>query len=159
MNSPWAAADPYSNHNGGILFFDLTDSFIAEWVTAEAAAIRNRAQKHKMKCSKVHRVDVINFRRKQYGIPPTNPFAERAKTWEIHLRYEKSLRMSQDAATGLIYCGDVVTEPEEINILEVGKITDGDKHEGVHTYNTSGCGVITNYTFLDKGIFLFKPEL
>ena len=158
----WAVADPYSNHNGGILFFGL-DGFLYCGMGdgGSGGDPGNRAQNTNEMLGKVHRVDVnTTSGGNNYGIPPTNPFAGGGGRPEIFTYGMRNpWRMSQDAATGLIYCGDVGQESwEEINILEVGKNYGWRCYEGVHTYNTSGCGVITNYTFPIKEYSSSSPN-
>ena len=147
----WAVADPYSNHNGGILFFGL-DGFLYCGMGdgGSGGDPGNRAQNTNEMLGKVHRVNVDTATGgNNYGIPPTNPFATGGGRPEIFTwGMRNPWRISQDPVTGLIYCGDVGQDAwEEVDILQVGKNYGWRCYEGNHTYNTSGCGVITDYTF------------
>ncbi len=147
----WAVTDPYSNHNGGILFFGL-DGFLYCGMGdgGSGGDPGNRAQNTNEMLGKVHRVDVnTTAGGNNYGIPASNPFAGGGGRPEIFTwGHRNPWRVSQDPVTGLIWCGDVGQDAwEEIDLLEVGKNYGWRCYEGTHTYNTSGCGVITNYTF------------
>lgn len=84
-----------------------------------------------------------------YSIPPTNPFAGGGGAPEIYaIGMRNPWRFSRDAVTGTIYCGDVGQDAwEEVDTLAVGKNYGWRCYEGNHTFNTSGCGPIGNYTF------------
>ena len=149
--SLWAVSDPYSNHNGGILFFGL-DGFLYCGMGdgGSGGDPGNRSQNTNEMLGKFHRIDVnTTSGGNNYGIPPTNPFATgggRPEIFAYGLR--NPWRASQDPVTGFIYCGDVGQDAwEEVDILEVGKNYGWRCYEGNHTYNTSGCGAISNYTF------------
>ena len=147
----WAVQDPYSNHNGGILFFGLDGYLYCGMGDGGSGGDPgNRAQNTNEMLGKVHRVDVnTTSGGNNYGIPPTNPFATgggRPEIFTVGMR--NPWRISQDPATGLIYCGDVGQDAwEEVDILQVGLNYGWRCYEGNHTYNTSGCGPIGNYTF------------
>lgn len=158
----WAVTDPYSNHNGGILFFGL-DGFLYCGMGdgGSGGDPGNRAQNTNEMLGKVHRIDVNTASGgNNYGIPPTNPFATGGGRPEIFTYGMRNpWRISQDPVTGFIYCGDVGQELwEEVNILEVGKNYGWRCYEGNHTYNTSGCGAITNYTFPIKEYSSSSPS-
>jgi len=144
-------ADPFSNHNGGILFFGL-DGFlhIGMGDGGSGGDPGNRAQNPNELLGKVLRLNVDTVSGgNNYGIPPTNPFATGGGRPEIFtLGMRNPWRISQDPVTGLMYCADVGQNAwEEISLLEVGRNYGWRCYEGNHPYNTSGCGPIGNYTF------------
>ncbi len=147
----WAVSDPFSNHNGGIVFFGLDGYlYVGMGDGGSAGDPGNRAQNPNEMLGKIHRINVDTATGgNNYGIPPTNPYASgggRSEIFTIGMR--NPWRMSQDPITGLIYCGDVGQGAwEEIDIIEVGKNYGWRCYEGNHEYNTSGCGAISNYTF------------
>ncbi|MBV6477640.1 MAG: hypothetical protein HGGPFJEG_00380 [Ignavibacteria bacterium] len=144
-------AQPYSNHNGGIVFFGLDGYLhIGMGDGGSGGDPGNRAQNVNELLGKVLRINVDSASGgNNYSIPPTNPFAGgggRAEIFTIGMR--NPWRISQDPVTGIIWCGDVGQDAwEEVDILEVGKNYGWRCYEGNHTYNTSGCGPITDYTF------------
>ncbi len=144
-------SQPFSNHNGGIIFFGL-DGFlhIGMGDGGSGGDPGNRAQNVNELLGKVLRINVDSASGgNNYSIPPTNPFAQgggRAEIFTIGMR--NPWRISQDPVTGLIWCGDVGQDAwEEVDILEVGRNYGWRCYEGNATYNTSGCGPSTNYTF------------
>lgn len=144
-------SQPFSNHNGGIVFFGL-DGFlyIGMGDGGSAGDPGNRAQNPDELLGKILRLDVNSTSGgNNYGIPPSNPYAGgggRAEIFTLGMR--NPWRVSQDPVTGLIYCGDVGQGSwEEIDILEVGKNYGWRCYEGNNTYNTSGCGPVSAYTF------------
>ncbi|MBK8552908.1 MAG: PQQ-dependent sugar dehydrogenase [Ignavibacteria bacterium] len=147
----WAVSDPFSNHNGGIIFFGLDGYlYVGMGDGGSAGDPGNRAQNTNEMLGKIHRINVDTATGgNNYGIPPTNPFASGGGRPEIfNVGMRNPWRMSQDPVTGLIYCGDVGQGAwEEVDILEVGKNYGWRCYEGNHEYNTSGCGPISNYTF------------
>jgi hypothetical protein len=84
-----------------------------------------------------------------YSIPPSNPFATGGGAPEIYaIGMRNPWRFSRDPVTGTIYCGDVGQDAwEEVDTLAVGKNYGWRCYEGNHTFNTSGCGPIGDYTF------------
>ncbi len=143
--------DPYSNHNGGILFFGLDGYlYIGMGDGGSGGDPGNRAQNVNELLGKVLRLNVDSTSNgNNYAIPPTNPFASgggRPEIFTIGMR--NPWRMSQDQVTGIIWCGDVGQDAwEEIDHIEVGKNYGWRCYEGNHPYNTSGCGPISDYTF------------
>lgn len=119
--------DPYSNHNGGMmefgndgyLYFSIGDG-------GSGGDPGNRAQNDAQFFGKIHRIDVdTRTGGKQYGIPPTNPFANspdgptdpRPEIWHKGLR--NPFRFSFDRMTGDIYIGDVGQGPNPPNLEEI----------------------------------------
>ena len=142
---------PYSNHNGGILFFGQ-DGYLYDGKGdgGNAGDPSNRAQNLDSLLGKILRINVdTTIGAQNYGIPATNPFASGGGRPEIFTwGMRNPWRMSQDPVTGLIWCGDVGQGLwEEIDILEVGKNYGWRCYEGNATYNTSGCGPSSLYTF------------
>lgn len=144
-------SQPYSNHNGGIVFFGLDGYlYIGMGDGGSGGDPGDRAQNVNELLGKVLRINVDSTSGgNNYSIPPTNPFAQgggRPEIFTIGMR--NPWRISQDATTGLIWCADVGQDAwEEVDLLEVGKNYGWRCYEGNAPYNTSGCGPSTNYTF------------
>ena len=119
--------DPYTNHNGGMmefgndgyLYFSIGDG-------GSAGDPQDRAQNDAQFFGKILRIDVdTRTGTKQYGIPPTNPFAAsadgptdpRPEVWHKGLR--NPFRFSFDRVTGDIYIGDVGQGPNPPNLEEI----------------------------------------
>ena len=142
---------PFSNHNGGCLMMGQ-DGFlyIGMGDGGSGGDPNNNAQNVNVLLGKILRIDVDNpSGGNNYGIPPTNPFAGGGGAPEIFtVGMRNPWRFSQDPVTGTIYCADVGQDAwEEVDTLAVGKNYGWRCYEGNHTYNTSGCGPIGNYTF------------
>lgn len=143
---------PFSNHNGGMIFFGLDGYFyIGMGDGGSSGDPGNRAQTITEKLGKILRINVdTTVGPQNYGIPPTNIYADTgAGAKEIYaLGIRNPWRMSQDQVTGHIYCADVGQGSwEEIDIIENGKNYGWRCYEGNNPYNTSGCGPQGNYTF------------
>ncbi|MBX7043617.1 MAG: PQQ-dependent sugar dehydrogenase [Ignavibacteria bacterium] len=144
-------SQPYSNHNGGIVFFGLDGYLhIGMGDGGSGGDPGNRAQNVDELLGKVLRINVDSASGgNNYSIPATNPFAQgggRPEIFTIGMR--NPWRISVDATTGLIWCADVGQDAwEEVDLLEVGKNYGWRCYEGNATYNTSGCGPVANYTF------------
>ncbi len=144
-------SQPFSNHNGGIVFFGLDGYLhIGMGDGGSGGDPGNRAQTLTELLGKVLRINVDSVSGgNNYSIPPTNPFAQgggRPEIFTIGMR--NPWRISQDPVTGLIWCGDVGQDAwEEVDILEVGKNYGWRCYEGNNPYNTNGCLPSSNYTF------------
>jgi len=120
-------ADPYSNHNGGMLEFGQ-DGYLYMSIGdgGSGGDPQNRAQNDAALFGKLLRIDVdTRTGTKQYGIPPTNPFASsadgpsdpRPEVWNKGLR--NPFRFSFDRQTGDLYIGDVGQGPNPPNLEEI----------------------------------------
>ncbi len=119
--------DPYSNHNGGMLEFG-SDGFLYMSIGdgGSGGDPQNRAQNDAVLFGKLLRIDVdTRTGGKQYGIPPTNPFATsadgptdpRPEVWNKGLR--NPFRFSIDKTTNNVYIGDVGQGPNPPNLEEI----------------------------------------
>lgn len=146
-------AQPYTNHNAGdlkfgpdgYLYFGLGDG-------GSFDDPQNRAQNTQTLLGKMIRIDVDNG--SPYSVPANNPFVGNGSVldeiWAIGVR--NPWRFSFDRCTGDLWIGDVGQDDwEEVDFEPAG---DAGGHnygwrcyEANHTFNTSGCGVIGNYTF------------
>jgi glucose/arabinose dehydrogenase len=144
-------AQPFSNHNGGMLLFGLDGyMYIGMGDGGSGGDPGNRAQNPNELLGKILRINVdTTIGSQNYGIPPTNPFVSGGGRPEIYtLGMRNPWRFTQDPVTGVIYAADVGQESwEEISIIENGKNYGWRCYEGTHAYNTSGCGPISNYIF------------
>jgi glucose/arabinose dehydrogenase len=120
-------ADPYVNHNGGMMEFG-SDGFLYFSIGdgGSGGDPQNRAQNDRVMFGKLLRIDVdTRTGTKQYGIPATNPFASSADTandprpeiWNKGLR--NPFRFSIDKATNNIYIGDVGQGSNPPNLEEI----------------------------------------
>jgi hypothetical protein len=143
---------PFSNHNGGMIFFGLDNYlYIGMGDGGSAGDPGNRAQTITEKLGKILRIDIdTTIGPQNYGIPPSNVYADTgAGAKEIFaLGMRNPWRISQDHVTGHIYAADVGQGSwEEIDIIENGENYGWRCYEGNNPYNTSGCGPQGNYTF------------
>jgi Glucose / Sorbosone dehydrogenase/Secretion system C-terminal sorting domain len=137
---------PYTNHNGGILFFGLDGYlYIGMGDGGSAGDPQNRAQNLDSLLGKILRIDVdTTVGGQNYGIPPTNPFAGGGGRPEIFCYGMRNpWRVSQDPVTGDIVCGDVGQGTyEEVDLIDGGKNYGWRIMEGLHCYNPpSGCNM------------------
>lgn len=111
-------AQPYENHNGGMLLFGPDGYlYIGMGDGGSAGDPHNHGQTMTSLLGKMLRVDVDGA--PPYAIPPSNPFVgqttPRAEIWASGLR--NPWRFSFDRATGALFIADVGQgEREEINI-------------------------------------------
>ncbi len=140
---------PAGNHNGGTLLFG-PDGYL--YIGMGDGGPSDRAQNPQTLLGKMLRIDVDNGL--PYTIPSTNPFVNDGSTlneiWALGLR--NPFRWSFDRLTGDLWIGDVGQSSwEEFNFQPAS--SDGGEnygwqcYEGNATFNTSGCGPISNYTF------------
>ena len=120
-------ADPYSNHNAGMIEFG-SDGYLYMSIGdgGSGGDPQNRAQNDASLFGKMLRIDVdTRTGNKQYGIPPTNPFATsadgaadpRPEVWNKGLR--NPFRFSFDRMTGDLYIGDVGQGNNPPNLEEI----------------------------------------
>lgn len=138
--------DPFSNHNGGTLFFGLDGYLYAGWGDGGSGGDPgNRAQNLDSLLGKIIRINVdTTVGAQNYGIPATNPFALGGGRPEIFSwGMRNPWRFSQDPVTGLIWCADVGQDLyEEIDLIANGKNYGWRITEGLHCYNpSSGCNM------------------
>jgi hypothetical protein len=110
---------PFTNHNGGMLLFDDAGYLVIGLGDGGGAGDPgNRAENPGNLLGKLLRIDVdTSSGGRQYGIPPTNPFAQGGGAPEVYmLGLRNPWRFALDA--GLLYIGDVGQgEREEVTIL------------------------------------------
>ncbi len=143
---------PFSNHNGGNLEFGPDGYlYIGMGDGGSGGDPGNRAQNLDSLLGKMLRIDVSGIG--GYTIPATNPFvgvAGRDEIWAYGLR--NPWRWSFDRLKGDLWIGDVgQLEYEEIDFQPKSSLGGQNYgwrcYEGNHTYNTAGCGAISNYVF------------
>ena len=112
-----AMADPYANHNGGIMHFGPRDGYlyVGTGDGGSGGDPQNRAQNVNELLGKVLRIDVESGEQ-PYGIPANNPdLGGRREIWAYGLR--NPWKLSFDRATGDLYIADVGQNAyEEVNV-------------------------------------------
>lgn len=113
-------AQPFANHNGGMIAFGPMDNFlyIGFGDGGSANDPDNRAQDTSVLLGKLLRIDVSQTALVPYGIPPLNPYVgqpgKRGEIWSIGLR--NPWRYSFDRQSGDLYVADVGQgAKEEVN--------------------------------------------
>ncbi|GEM_PF-536982 len=139
---------PYSNHDGGQLFFDVTGKLLVGMGDGGAGGDPlNAGQDDATLLGKMLRLDVdIADPGKNYGVPKDNPKLTMKhaanwlpETWAKGLR--NPWRFSRDRATGKVWVADVGQGKwEEVSLLEKGANYGWRLMEGHYCYNPkSGC--------------------
>jgi len=136
---------PYRNHNGGhILFGSDGYLYVGTGDGGSANDPENRAQDLGTLLGKILRLDVDNA--DPYGVPPTNPFIDRAdarpEIWSYGWR--NPWRLAFDATTGDLYIADVgQNQYEEVHVEPAdspGGLNYGWRlMEGTHCFNPAEC--------------------
>jgi cysteine-rich repeat protein len=142
----------FSNHNGGHINFG-PDGFlyIGMGDGGSGGDPNNRAQSTSSLLGKMLRLDVDNPSGNY--IPADNPYlgsSTRDEIWALGLR--NPWRFTFDRLTGDMFIGDVGQDAREEISFEVAGSEGGYNYgwrcyEGDASYNTSGCGSASNYTF------------
>jgi glucose/arabinose dehydrogenase len=140
-------AQPYDNHNGGLLLFGPDSMlYIGLGDGGSGGDPQNRAQNLDSLLGKILRVDVRGASGAQpYSIPANNPFVgigtHRGEIWAYGLR--NPWRYSFDRATGRLYIGDVGQDVEEEVDIEpagaAGLNYGWNVTEGRRCYQGAGC--------------------
>lgn len=144
---------PFSNHNAGQLAFGPDGYlYIALGDGGSGGDPNDNAQNLSTFLGKILRIDVDNPESGlNYGIPADNPFKDNAQGYREEIfayGLRNPWRFSFDPVTGWLWCGDVGQGNwEEVDIIENGKNYGWRCYEGNHTYNTTGCGDMSTYTF------------
>lgn len=132
---------PFSNHNGGNLMFGLEGYlYIALGDGGSGGDPNNNAQNTHVLLGKILRININDTTlTARYTIPNTNPFYNDTTSGRGEIfcwGMRNPWRFSQDAVTGVIYCGDVGQNVwEEIDILQPGKNYGWRVLEGNSCYN------------------------
>jgi glucose/arabinose dehydrogenase len=143
--------DPYSNHNGGHVFFGPDGYLYAGYGDGGSGGDpENRSQNLDSLWGKMLRLDVSGGG-PTYSIPPTNPFVGipgRDEIWAYGLR--NPWRWSFDSWTGDLWIGDVGQNAVEEIDFQPASSHGGENYgwrcyEGNSAYNTSGCQPQSSY--------------
>lgn len=121
-----SVADPYPNHNGGLLLFGHDGMlYVGLGDGGSGGDPEGNGQNRAALLGKILRIDVANSSADEpYAIPPDNPFVGEAGTrpeiWAYGLR--NPWRFSFDRATGDLFIGDVGQgDLEEVDFLAAGQ--------------------------------------
>lgn len=130
-------ADPYGNHNGGMIAFGPEDGFLYIGMGDGGLADDplESGQDTTLLFGKILRIDVDSGT--PYGIPADNPFAGSAiDAEEIYAwGFRNPWRFSFDTGTGDLWVGDVGQDAwEEIDRVELGGNYGWDDREGSHCF-------------------------
>jgi glucose/arabinose dehydrogenase len=133
---------PFTNHNGGNIAFDLIGRFyIGLGDGGSANDPQNNAQNVNTLLGKMLRIDVDGtpVPGKNYAIPPDNPFAQGGGAPEIYAwGLRNPWRWSFDRNTGRLWLGDVGQGAwEEVDLIERGGNYGWSVCEGAHLRGTS----------------------
>jgi len=140
-----AVAQPFANHNGGMLVFGQDGYlYVGLGDGGSAGDPQGNGQNRHVLLGKILRLDVDHG--SPYTIPATNPFrgdtSARAEIWDLGLR--NPWRFSFDRATGDLYIADVGQDLWEEVDFEASGATGGVNYgwnvmEGAHCYNAATC--------------------
>ncbi|MFH2036959.1 MAG: PQQ-dependent sugar dehydrogenase [Candidatus Zixiibacteriota bacterium] len=147
-------SQPYSNHNGGMIAFSPADGYlyIGMGDGGDAGDPNNYAQTGSSLLGKILRIDIDSGT--PYAIPLSNPYAEhptiREEIWAFGFR--NPWRWSFDRLSGDLYIADVgQSNLEEIDFQPFnsggGENYGWRCYEGLSDYNTTNCGLSTDYVF------------
>lgn len=144
---------PYANHNGGCLKFGPDGYlYIGLGDGGSGGDPQNNGQNTGTLLGKMLRIDVNNG--SPYGIPDDNPYVNTAgvlpEIWALGLR--NPWRFSFDRKTGDLWIGDVGQNNWEEIDFQPASSSGGENYgwrcyEGNHSFNTTGCGPMSNYIF------------
>jgi glucose/arabinose dehydrogenase len=132
---------PFTNHNGGTVMFGMDGYlYIGMGDGGSGGDPNNNAQNTQVLLGKILRLNVNDTTpTTRYTIPSSNPFynnpsAGRGEIFCWGMR--NPWKYTQDAVTGLIYCGDVGQNIwEEVDIIQAGKNYGWRITEGYACYN------------------------
>ena len=149
-------AQPYSNHNGGLVMFGPDGMlYIGTGDGGSGGDPENRAQNRDSLLGKLLRIDVSGD---PYVNPPDNPYAAgggRGEIWAIGLR--NPWRFAFDRAAGLLFIADVgqnAWEEVDVEPRTQGGLNYGWRiMEGAHCYDPNPCAADT------AGLGLVLPAL
>jgi glucose/arabinose dehydrogenase len=145
---------PYTNHNGGNIAFGPDGYlYIGFGDGGSGGDPQNHAQNVEDLLGSMLRIDVNVAPPPKYAIPPSNPLAGHANcaggcpeiyAWGLRNPW----RWSFDTATGRLWAGDVGQDNwEEVDIIANGRNYGWRCYEGNASYDPSGCGPQSTYTF------------
>jgi glucose/arabinose dehydrogenase len=137
----FAVAQPFANHNGGMLAFGPGGGlYVAMGDGGGGGDPLGLAQNRGSLLGKILRIGVDGAL--PYTVPPTNPFARGGGRREIFaLGFRNPWRFSFDRLTGQLYVADVgQDQAEEISIVGLGGNYGWPRFEGNSCYQTvTGC--------------------
>ena len=144
---------PYANHNGGCLKFGPDNYlYIGLGDGGSGGDPQGNGQNTGTMLGKMLRIEVNAAN--PYAVPADNPFVNQPgflpEIWALGLR--NPWRFSFDRKTGDLWMGDVGQNNWEEIDFQPAASTGGENYgwrcyEGNHTFNTAGCGAMTNYVF------------
>ena len=157
-------AQPFENHNGGQIAFGPDDGYlyIASGDGGSGGDPQGNGQNLRTLLGKILRLDVDTpTGNRQYGIPPTNPFANntagyREEIFAYGLR--NPWRISFDPPTGRLWTGDVGQgRLEEVDIIASGANYGWNRMEGNVCYPSGNTSC--DMTGLSQPVFVYGRSL
>ncbi|HET7462959.1 MAG TPA: PQQ-dependent sugar dehydrogenase, partial [Longimicrobium sp.] len=139
-----AVAQPYANHNGGLLMFGPDGKlYVGLGDGGSGGDPQGNGQNPAALLGKILRLDIDAAQ--PYAIPADNPFAgqagKRGEIWITGVRNPWRFAFDRDA--GLLYVADVgQNQWEEVNVLPAatgGQNLGWNLMEGMHCYGATGC--------------------
>src|SRR5262245_39766008 len=146
-------AQPFANHNGGMIEFSPLDAFLYIGLGDGGSANdpQNEAQNPNSLLGKILRIDVDAG--SPYAIPADNPFATGGGRPEIYaLGFRNPFRFSFDRQSGTLLAGDVGQDArEEIDVVTRGgnfgwRVLEGTRCTGLGPASCTAAGFIPPIT-------------
>lgn len=137
-----SAAQPYNNHNGGMIAFGPDDYlYIGLGDGGSGGDPLGHGQNTGTLLGSMLRIDVGDGTTGDYTIPADNPFVSGGGLPEIYAYgLRNPWRWSFDSSNGDLWLGDVGQNAyEEIDIITSGGNYGWNIMEGTHCYNTASC--------------------
>ncbi|MDH5657527.1 MAG: PQQ-dependent sugar dehydrogenase [Spirochaetia bacterium] len=134
-------AQPYSNHNGGMMAFGHDGNlYISSGDGGSAGDPKNYAQNPRSLLGKILRINPSKKSSMKYSLPEDAPVIKGALPEIYAMGLRNPWRFSFDKKNGFLYAGDVgQNKIEEIDLIEKGKNYGWNPMEGNLCYKQKNC--------------------